>query len=545
MKKLIIAILAVAGALPVAAQDTYEGAKIMTEDLNGTARYVGMGGAMDALGADISTIATNPAGIGLFRHPVASVSLGVVSQQDVKKFDQLSKTNVSFDQIGFVYSSRTDIQSFVNFGFNFHKSRNFDQILSVADTHMGGRASMNKLAYGKHKRGKVDNGGYSLDFNNSGELMGYEDNNSNYRANTYSQWDYLLMNALNAEQAIDPQTGEEYTDIGYVESDVYNFDCAHRGWISEYDFNLSGNINDRVYLGLTIGIHDVNYKGYSEYTEGLLFANGSDAGIVTLADERKIEGTGYDVKAGIIFRPVEFSPFRIGVSVSTPTWYKLTSTNSTVLFNQSATGSFDKGENGESYDFKLYTPWKFGLSAGTTFGTMLAVGASVDYADYGSTDVRINDGYYDYYGDEGSFSDRAMKDNIDRSLKGMATFKIGAELKPDPCMAVRLGYNYVSPMYEKDGVRDMTLNSPGVMYASTTDYVNWESTNRITCGLGYKTGNVSLDLAYQYSTTNGKFYPFQPDLTFNDFGANENNVCSPADVSNKRHQLLFTLGYTF
>ena len=175
MKKLIIAILAVAGALPVAAQDTYEGAKIMTEDLNGTARYVGMGGAMDALGADISTIATNPAGIGLFRHPVASVSLGVVSQQDVKKFDQLSKTNVSFDQIGFVYSSRTDIQSFVNFGFNFHKSRNFDQILSVADTHMGGRASMNKLAYGKHKRGKVDNGGYSLDFNNSGELMGYED----------------------------------------------------------------------------------------------------------------------------------------------------------------------------------------------------------------------------------------------------------------------------------------------------------------------------------------------------------------------------------
>lgn len=544
MKKLLIAILAVAGVMPAAAQDTYEGAKIMTEDLNGTARYVGMGGAMDALGADISTISTNPAGIGLFRHSTASFSLGVVSQQDVKKFDQLSKTNFSFDQVGFVYSSRTDIQSFVNFGFNYHKSRNFDQILSVAD-HVMSRASMNKLAYAKHMRGNVDYGGYNLDFNNDGDLVGYEDNNSNYRANTYSQWDYLLMNALNAEPAKDPQTGEEYTDIGYVEADVYNFDRAHRGWISEYDFNLSGNINDRVYLGLTIGIHDVNYKAYSEYTEGLTLASGTDAGIMTLADERKIEGTGYDVKAGVIFRPVEYSPFRIGVSVSTPTWYKLTSSNSSVLFNQSAVGSFDKGENGESYDFKLYTPWKFGLSAGTTFNTMLAVGASLDYSDYTCTDVRINDGYYDYYGDEGSFSDRAMKDNIDRSLKGVTTLKVGAELQPDPCMAVRLGYNYVSPMYEKDGVRDMLLNSPGVMYSSTTDYVNWESTNRITCGLGYKTGKVSLDLAYQYSTTNGKFYPFQPDVTFNDFGANESNVSSPADVSNKRHQLLFTLGYTF
>ena len=194
MKKLLIAILAVAGAMPAAAQDTYEGAKIMTEDLNGTARYVGMGGAMDALGADISTISTNPAGIGLFRHSTASFSLGVVSQQDVKKFDQLGKTNFSFDQVGFVYSSRTDIQSFVNFGFNYHKSRNFDQILSVAD-HVMSRASMNKLAYAKHMRGNVDYGGYSVDFNNDGDLMGYEDSNSNYRANTYSQWDYLLMNA--------------------------------------------------------------------------------------------------------------------------------------------------------------------------------------------------------------------------------------------------------------------------------------------------------------------------------------------------------------
>ena len=53
-------------ALSVNAQETYENAKLAGEDLNGTARYVGMGGAMEALGADISTIGTNPAGLGLF-----------------------------------------------------------------------------------------------------------------------------------------------------------------------------------------------------------------------------------------------------------------------------------------------------------------------------------------------------------------------------------------------------------------------------------------------------------------------------------------------
>ena len=38
----------------VSAQETYDNAQLATKDLNGTARYVGMGGAMEALGADLS-----------------------------------------------------------------------------------------------------------------------------------------------------------------------------------------------------------------------------------------------------------------------------------------------------------------------------------------------------------------------------------------------------------------------------------------------------------------------------------------------------------
>jgi opacity protein-like surface antigen len=65
--------------------------------------------------------------------------------------------------------------------------------------------------------------------------------------------------------------------------------------------------------------------------------------------------------------------------------------------------------------------------------------------------------------------------------------------------------------------------------------VNWQDTHRITCGLGYKVSGVNIDLAYQYNTTNGDFHPFQPYA--GNFGVKE--------VSNKRHQVLLTLGYTF
>ena len=91
MKKILFAALALASTMPALAQETYENAKIATEDLNGTARYVGMGGAMEALGADISTMSTNPAGIALFRKSTASISFGLNSQQAAPDFNGSSK----------------------------------------------------------------------------------------------------------------------------------------------------------------------------------------------------------------------------------------------------------------------------------------------------------------------------------------------------------------------------------------------------------------------------------------------------------------------
>ena len=147
MKRIYIAVLALAVVLPAAAQDTYESGRLLMNDLNGTARYVGMGGAMEALGAEISTISTNPAGIGLFRHSTVSVSAGLVSQQDSKEFGGKNGTKMSFDQLGLVYSSRVSRSSFVNVGFNFHKSHNFNQILSAANSLRN--ASLNMLSYHK------------------------------------------------------------------------------------------------------------------------------------------------------------------------------------------------------------------------------------------------------------------------------------------------------------------------------------------------------------------------------------------------------------
>lgn len=83
--KYIYLAAAVLVAVPAFAQETYLDTKLVENDLNGTARYVGMGGAMEALGADISTISTNPAGLGLFRKSQVTLSGGLLMQTGAKK----------------------------------------------------------------------------------------------------------------------------------------------------------------------------------------------------------------------------------------------------------------------------------------------------------------------------------------------------------------------------------------------------------------------------------------------------------------------------
>ncbi|MFA6719448.1 MAG: hemin receptor [Prevotella sp.] len=503
---------------PLYAQETYQDTKLVENELNGTARYVGMGGAMEALGADLSTISTNPAGLGLFRSNQVTISGGLVAQQGetttpswngINASINGSKTNPSFDQIGFVWARPYGRNGYLNLGFNYHKSRNFDQILTAGGAL--NNASQNKLSSIK----------YPI-------------------ADEYS-WNGVDANYEQLMAPILDGTGKQ-TGMHYLDGSDYLFGQYQKGYIGEYDFNISGNVNNRVYLGLTFGMHDVNYRSNSYYTENL------DQGATSeMWEQISIKGTGFDLKAGVIFRPIETSPFRIGLYVNTPTWYDLSMNGANDITMADAAGGVDKGQS-LSYDYKVFTPWKFGASLGHTFVRNLALGLTYEYANYGTIDNRVNNGsYYDYWSDtyySNSYSDDGMNEHTKTTLKGVSTLKMGLEFKPVDNIAIRLGYNYLSPMFNQDGFRDGSISSAGSAYATSTDYTNWKSTNRMTLGLGYTVKKFFVDLAYQYTQTNGEFYPF---MSYYDNNASSalNNIVDKKDVSNKRNQLLMTLGYKF
>ena len=92
-------------------------------------------------------------------------------------------------------------------------------------------------------------------------------------------------------------------------------------------------------------------------------------------------------------------------------------------------------------------------------------------------------------------------------LKGVSTFRIGAEYKVIPEFALRAGYNYSTAAYKDGAYKDLPLNS--VM--TDTDYANAKSKSNYTLGIGYRGSLVYADLAYQYSTYKSDFYAFDDE----------------------------------
>lgn len=509
-------------AMSMKAQETYQNAKLITQDLNGTARYVGMGGALEALGADISTISSNPAGIGVFRSSKISMSTGFIVQENYKDFDNNKNVHASFDQIGGVFSIRTGGRSFLNFGFNYHKGRNFNYVLNAANELK--EASLNKQSSAKGMLGSEDKGGFFVDKRNHN---GYINGNSDKQALTFDQLDYLNYNTI-----ITDKTDGKFYDYRGKSFDFYRDNV---GYTSNYDFNISGNINDRLYWGITLGVKGVHYKWYNEYKEELIDGNSN----ISYNNNKTITGSGFNASVGIIVRPIDESPFRVGAYIKTPTRYDLTVGNYTEVNTNNSRAVNKTYSINNSYSFKLFSPWKFGVSLGHTIGNYMALGATYEYEDYSTIDTRINNGgYYDWYYNEfveTSIPDRVMNSHTKRTLKGVSTLKFGAEFRPTGIVAIRLGYNYLTSAYRNNGQKDPTLASLGNSYSSEADFTNWKDINRFTFGLGFKIKKFNIDLAYQYSMQKGNFYPFS--------NIEKSNVIAPTEVANNRSQILLTLNY--
>ena len=148
MNRLLFATLFCATATPLLAQTAYTNAELSsTSDVIGTARYVGMGGALGALGADISAISSNPAAIGLYRRADVALTAGGLWQKN-KQYKEDNTGRGTFDQFGIVGAWKIDAPKvrYFNVGFNYQKKYNFFNAYYADNDTPGGLSQADMMA---------------------------------------------------------------------------------------------------------------------------------------------------------------------------------------------------------------------------------------------------------------------------------------------------------------------------------------------------------------------------------------------------------------
>src|SRR5574344_1178093 len=543
MKKISFLIAAglLAGGVSVSAQTLYDANNMMQTYLNGTARFVGMGGAMGALGGDISTASTNPAGIGMYRSNDAMITFGL-QNSSMKAFsfgDNTSKDKTigTIDNAGVVFSNRTNGGSlrFMNFAVGYRRANSFNREM---------------LATGSFNASLGDQ--VSTQANQAGASVS-ELSADNVYFNTNIPWLAPLSynsRLINPSYTTDSKGNTTFNGFApYYTDDYYKSGCyvnteylsREKGGIDAFDFNMAFNFSDRFYLGGTIGVYDINYKKYSDYTETFIASDSKDDGHYTLSNDYNVTGSGVDFKLGFILRPVESSPFRLGFAVHTPTYYSLTEHQIAHLgFNMydSGTQKFETGtsipydNNGNAMEsetkYRILTPWKFDVSMGFTVDKYAAFDAEYEYADFSSAKLKYDDD-----------NDMVDENNYTKDmLQGVHTFRLGAEFKLMPELSFRLGYNYVTSSTKEYASKVLASNA----VRTDAEYMNTKSLYNLTAGIGYRAGSFYWDMAYVFTHRNGYFYPFN---VMNTAYQQSNGNISGNRVTDERNRFVVTLGYKF
>lgn len=492
----------------IVAQNMYNVVPLVDKKLTGTARFIGMGGAMGALGGDISVMSSSPAGIALYRSNDANLTvsadfdaLKAIYNRDKANSDY---TYAAIDNAGFVLANNIDDEylKFINIGVAYRRCKGIE-----------GNFEMYGIANGFSQQYEI-----ARLYSKSEFPIG----NLNYKM--YENFGHSWLALLMAEGYYEGyRQGDDFitdargfllwepTDIGYYSEE--------RGGVDEVDINLSANFADWLYLGATIGLSYVDYNRYSCYYE-----NDAKGEIYSIANNYSVKGNGINVKLGAIVRPFRYSPFKIAFSVHTPTWYELTDRYSASI--AAVDGYiYDTRDEERFYDdlflkYKFNTPWRFNTSVSYTFGTSLALCAEYEYADCSSSEF-----------DNRTGASRAQNEEIEKNLKEQHTFRLGAEYRLGD-FSIRGGYNFQSAPFSKNAYKDMDCAN---VTDTSTEYMNKFEKNVVTLGAGYRYNNVYIDVAYMMQTQKADFYPFY-DVEYVNPAAKVRSTC---------HSLVATLGMRF
>lgn len=445
-RKAFTAAALVAVSLGAAAQ-TYQDARTFAENnYAGTARSVGLGNAMTAVGGDAGSLTFNPAGsaVSAYSQLMITPSLSIAST---------SSTGTAYNGVvtGYQDSGRDAYtrMKMPNIGFILYYDTHNSYGLKGFSVGFVGNATND---YTRKFIATGTNGDTSVAAGMASDAEGFPVSTMNGDWYQSSMPSWQSMTAYKSGM-FSPVTGVDGSYVAATEKLFDNGDRAVAGMLDQsygqqrrgnkYDalLNIAANFSDKFYLGANLGLQSISYSMDEFWSESAQnpsdFTVKYDSGRTDSFDNLRMRysyratGSGVYAKAGFIWRP--FGGLRIGAAIQTPTYMEIKERygydGKTVFTSQTLTAQSPE----DSWEYDMTLPFRVNAGLAYTFGKVALLSADYEYVNYSQCRFKPSEW------DDADFS--GLNTDVNLFLGPSHMLRTGIEIHPVPQIAVRGGYN--------------------------------------------------------------------------------------------------------
>lgn len=418
----------------------------------GTAKSMALGSAMGAVGADMTAICINPAGMGIYRSNELTMSMGLA--------DNTSRSTY--------YGNKENLQS--------KAIMNIPNIGYVSTTEKSnyGKLRFTQFGISLTRTNDYNSTAFASGFNTSSSLMdnylgqipdGYNPDNFKY------DYPYTLSPAWEA-MLLDIDTAGFYTSPvpqGNIQQEQTK---SFKGRSEEWTFAFSANYNERFFIGASLGLSHIKRTGTKIHTEYTTDASPqTNFRELDFTEDITSNAWGVNLKLGALYYPTTW--MRIGASFHTPTVYGFDESWKTITEayykpNDYYNNYYYEPSQISEYNYDFLSPLKFIGSMAFIINHRGLIAFDADVLNYGWAKFDCND--FDY---------SSVNQEIKDTFKTTMNFRLGTE------------WQYKN-VYFRGGCA--YYGSPfGFEEASN-------SLKKASCGLGIQVNEgVLFDFAYEFS----------------------------------------------
>ncbi len=395
MKRTLTTTIAILFALAAFGQGADDASMFSQTYYQGTAKAMGMGNAMGAVGGDMTSICINPAGMGIYRSNEFTTTLSLMDNYLSSTYygttNGANKMRLSIPNVGYVSTKqRSNFRPlrFTQFGIGLTRTNDFN---------------MNAFSKGINPTSsKIDSyldriNGYSPDY--------FHDD---FPYDIYPAWSTYLIDLYEDESG-------EYFGSPVPQGNIWQGqESDFKGRSESWTFAGSANYYGRLFFGMSVDVAHIKRWGARAFQESRVEGSDTEFNQWHYREDLTSTGWGFNLKAGLIYHATPW--LRLGAAFHSPTLYSFdetwqTETESVIL---NITRKSLSPES--SYEYTFISPLKWVGSMAFVMGRHGMLSLDAEYTNYGAARFKAND--YDY---------DATNDDIKGTYGKTFNFRLGSE----------------------------------------------------------------------------------------------------------------------